>query len=99
MATHFESELSLHDAFYARGDSLRTNFGQWDCCDPIAHVILDLVEAQTELACAFDDVGDAAIRAALKKRSAAAKELMDAINEHEGCRCRFSGADEGAGEL
>jgi hypothetical protein len=60
------------------------NFGQWDCCDPVAHVILDLVEAQAELACAFDDVGgDAAIEAALKKRRVVVEELMAAIKEHE----------------
>jgi hypothetical protein len=85
----FESEISVHDAFYARGDLLRPDFGRWDCCDPVANVILDLVEAQRELADAISDDadygvgGDAAIKAALKKRRAAAEQLMAAIDEHE----------------
>jgi hypothetical protein len=79
---------SFHDDFYARGDSLRAKFGGWDCCDPVAHVILDLVEAQTELADAIDDYanygGDfAAIETAMKKRGTAAKKLLPAIDEHE----------------
>jgi hypothetical protein len=83
MAEVFASEINFHDAFYARGDSLRPKFGLWDCCDPVANVLLDLVEAQTELADAFD-AGDAAIKAALKKRSDVAKELKAAIDEHQG---------------
>jgi hypothetical protein len=84
----FESKTSFHDAFYARGDRLRAKFGQWDCCDPVAHVILDLVEAQTELANAIDDFAnyggsEAAIRAAMAERAAVAKKLMPAIDEHE----------------
>src|SRR5262249_15619122 len=79
----FEPELNFHDAFYARGDLLRLGFGLWDCCDPVANVLLDLVEAQTELAQAIDDGGAAAIKAALKKRSDAAEKLGAAIREHE----------------
>jgi hypothetical protein len=89
MVAEFESEMSFHDAFYARGDSLRPTFGMWDSCDPVAHVILDLVEAQTALAGAIDDYatngsGEAAIKAAMQKRSAVAKKLLPAIDEHEG---------------
>jgi hypothetical protein len=83
-----ESELSFHDQFYARGDLLRAKFGQWDACDPVAHAILDLVEAQTALADAIDEYanfggGEAAIRAAMAKRAAAAEKLLPAIKDHE----------------
>jgi hypothetical protein len=46
MTTRFKSQYSEHDAFYLRGDLLRSAFGNWDACDPVAHCILDLVEAQ-----------------------------------------------------
>jgi hypothetical protein len=77
-----------HDAFYARGDRLRANFGQWDYCDPVAHVLLDLAEAETLLTNAIDEYAnyggsEAAIRAAMEKRSAIAKKLAPAIDEHE----------------
>jgi hypothetical protein len=84
MSTEFKSEYSLSALFYARGDLLRPKFGAWDCCDPVAHVILDVVEAQNELAdlfadeaefCNFDS-DDAPYRAALQKRHAAGKRLM-----------------------
>ena len=53
MTTPFKSQYSEHDAFYLRGDLLRSAFGKWDVCDPVAHCILDLVEAQHELADLF----------------------------------------------
>jgi hypothetical protein len=86
--TTFESTYSEHDAFYARADLLRPNFGQWDMCDPVAHAILDIVEAQNELAEAFDDDAhclgnEAAVTAAVEKRHAAGKELMDALEDRE----------------
>ena len=76
-----------HDAFYARGDLLRPEFGQWDYFDPVAHILLDLCEVQTALAHAIDNFAnygdsDAAIRTAMEKRSAIAKRLMPAIDEH-----------------
>jgi hypothetical protein len=82
----FGSEI--HDQFYARGDLLRPNFGHWDYCDPVANVILDLVEAQTKLADAISDYANfggskAAIRTAMQQRFGAAKKLMPAIDEHE----------------
>jgi hypothetical protein len=84
----FKSEIDFHDAFYDRGNSLRAKFGLWDCCDPVAHAILDLAEAQTDLANAIDDYAshngsEAAIRAAMEKRSTVAKKLLPAIDEHE----------------
>jgi hypothetical protein len=85
---HFKSDIHEPEAFYLRGDLLRPAFGQWDACDPVCHCILDLVEAQTEMQHAFDDyaygVGrDAAVEAATKKRRAAAKKLMDALDDQE----------------
>jgi hypothetical protein len=79
----FKSEMSFHDEFYARGDALRPEFGVWDCASPAARAILVVVEAENELAKAFDE-DLAAIKAALAKRRAAAEQLMDAITEHEG---------------
>ena len=69
--------------------ALRRYFGLWDEYDPVANAILDLVEAQNELAQAFsaeqyaDVDGAPEVGPALAKRSAAAKRLMAAINEHE----------------
>jgi FAD/FMN-containing dehydrogenase len=40
MTTRFKSQYSEHDAFYLRGDLLRSAFGNWDACDPVAHCIL-----------------------------------------------------------
>ena len=50
MTPGFKSQYSEHDAFYLRGDLLRSAFGNWDACDPVAHCILDLVEARHKLA-------------------------------------------------
>jgi hypothetical protein len=72
-----------------RSYALRRYFGLWDDADPVANAILDLVEAQNELAQAIsaeqyaDIDGAPEIGSALGKRAAAAKELMAAINEHE----------------
>jgi hypothetical protein len=86
MTTPFESQYSDIDAFYLRGDLLRPEFGRWDSLDPVAHAILDLVEAQHELANLFADEGDygiidneAAFTAAVKKRRAAGEKLMRAL--------------------
>jgi hypothetical protein len=83
-----QTKDDFSDAFYARGNALRSEFGQWDCCSPVAHAILTLVEAENELAKAFDEDsygpdGSSGIKAALAKRRAAAEQLLDAINEHE----------------
>ena len=86
--TTFKSEYSQHDAFYTYGDLLRAQFGLWDCLDPVAHAILDLVEAQNELANLFDDDAayctgsKAAYKAAIEKRHAAGERLMRALKEH-----------------
>jgi hypothetical protein len=73
-------------AFYARVDLLRPAFGKWDACDPVAHAILDAVEAQTELADAISDYVDinsdeAAIEAAKARRRAAGERLTRLISE------------------
>ena len=88
MTAHFKSDIDLLDAFYLLGDLLRPAFGQWDACDPVCHCILELVEAQTELQDTFDDFAnyggsDAAIEAAVKKRRAAAKKLMNALDDYD----------------
>lgn len=57
MREQFKSKYSDIDAFYARADLLRSQFGVWDARDPIAHIILDLVEAQSELSDLFEDEG------------------------------------------
>ena len=54
MTARFKSEYE-YDGFYERGDLLRPKFGLWDACDPVAEAILDLVEAQNELADLFDE--------------------------------------------
>jgi hypothetical protein len=74
----FTEKYSEHDAFYLRGDLLRPKFGLWDDCDPVAHAILDIVEAQCDLSDAFDDDAhccgsDAAFKAVIEKRDAAGK--------------------------
>jgi hypothetical protein len=72
-----------------RRNALRRHFGLWDEYDPVANAILDLVEAQNELAQAisageYADVdGAPEVGPALEKRSAAVKELMAAIDEDE----------------
>jgi hypothetical protein len=84
---NFKSKYSHHDAFYAHGNLLRAQFGQWDCLDPVADAILDLVEAQNELADLFDDgatygIGsEAAFKATVEKRHAAGERLMKALND------------------
>jgi hypothetical protein len=89
MTTRFKSQYSEHDAFYLRGDLLRSAFGNWDACDPVAHCILDLVEAQHELADLFvDDAeyciqNEAAFTAAVKKRHAAGEKLMRALEDRD----------------
>ena len=89
MTTPFTSDISPIDAFYLRAGLLRPEFGYWDACDPVCHAIFDLVEAQTEIQAAIDDDvsygvgGDAAIQAAVKKRTAAAKKLMTMLNNRD----------------
>jgi hypothetical protein len=86
MTTSFKSSYSKHDAFYLRGDWLRPKFGLWDDCDPVSHAILDVVEAQNELADAFDDDAhcidnEDAFTAVVKKRRAAGERLMRALED------------------
>jgi hypothetical protein len=86
MTTRFKAQYSHHDAFYLRAKLLRRAFGLWDSEDPVAHAILDLVEAQHELFDLFSDFmefnldSDAAFKAAVKKRYAAGKKLMEALD-------------------
>ena len=54
----------------------------------VFHCIFGLLEAQTEIADAIDDYaiyggGDAAIKAAVRKRYAAAVKLIDALEDRE----------------
>jgi hypothetical protein len=87
--TPFETEIDEMSAFYLRADWLRPMFGHWDCCDPVSHAILDLVEAQRELNDAVcsdvsgDRGGKAAIKAALARRQAAGEKLMEALEDRE----------------
>jgi hypothetical protein len=87
MTTHFASQYGFEDAFYLRGDLLRPEFGKWDACDPVAHCILDLVEAQHELAHLYSNTAtrgpynEAAFAAVVKKRHAAGKRLMEALDK------------------
>ncbi len=68
-----------------RRHALRRYFGLWDDLDPVANTILDLVEAQNELAQAISAEGYADIDGApevgpaLEKRAAAAVDLMHAL--------------------
>jgi len=87
-----DTESDWDKAFSVRGDLLRPGFGAWDSCDPVAHAILDVVEAQNELADAImnfvdgpgsDAAGEAAIKAAVEQRTVAAEKLMAAINDRE----------------
>jgi hypothetical protein len=75
--------LAFHDAFYKRGDELRAGFGQWDCCDPVAHALLDLVQAQNNVAQAIsDDVDYGApnvIKPAMDAPAEAAVKLIRAV--------------------
>jgi hypothetical protein len=89
MTFKFKSGYSQHDAFYARVELLRPQYGNWDCEDPVAHAILDVIEAQSVLNELFTDDAEhgsaskAAFRAVLKKRHTAGQKLMAAlIDEH-----------------
>jgi hypothetical protein len=81
----FKSEYDEIAAFYLRGDLLRHGFGKWDCCDPVADIILDLVEAQTELSDLFEADGlygcncEEAFKAAIQKRHAIGRRLLAAL--------------------
>jgi hypothetical protein len=84
MTTAFKAHYSKPDAFHARADLLRPMFGLWHCCDPVSHAILDIVEAQNELADAFDDDAhccgsEAAFKAVIEKREAAGRKLLTAL--------------------
>jgi hypothetical protein len=74
---------AFHDAFYKRGEELRADFGQWDCCDPVAHALLDLVQAQNNLAQAISDEVDYGvpnvIKPAMDARAEAAVKLIHAV--------------------
>ena len=85
-----DTESDWDKAFSVRGDLLRPGFGAWDSCDPVAHAILDVVEAQTELADAIMDfaegrgseaAGEATIQAAQENRRAAVKRLARVLAE------------------
>jgi hypothetical protein len=90
MSTHFKSKYSAHDAYYARVELLRPEFGVWDREDPVAHAILDVVEAQNELADLFAEattygIDDEEIefKAAIKKRHAAGEQLLAALKDRD----------------
>jgi hypothetical protein len=90
MTPPFKSEYSEHDAFYARGNLLRPQFGNWDCVDPVAHAILDVVEAQSEISDLHADdatygIGtrEAAFTTAVEKRHAAIKRLLRVAEDCE----------------
>jgi hypothetical protein len=74
---------AFHDAFYKRGEGLWAGFGQWDCCDPVAHALLDLVQAQNNLAQAISDEVDYdvpnVIKPAMHARAEAAVKLIHAV--------------------
>jgi len=83
-----ESPDAWEKAFCVRGDLLRPGFGNWDSCDPVAHAILDLVEAQNELADAISDyaeisASEAGIEAAKKNRRAAVERLARMLTRSE----------------
>jgi hypothetical protein len=73
--------------FYLRGDLQRHDFGKWDCCDPVAAAILDVVEAQSELHSLFEPAGlrdfscAEAFKAAIQKRHEACKKLLAALED------------------
>jgi hypothetical protein len=89
MTASSKSQYNETDAFYMRGDLLRSAFGKWDVCDPVAHCILDLVEAQHELRDLFADSAEngigseAAFTAAVRKRHVAGERLMEALNDRD----------------
>jgi hypothetical protein len=87
---HFKAKYSQHDAFYLRGDLLRPAFGDWDCADPVADAILDLVEAQnefSELFAAATEEGvtneDAEFKMAIEKRHAAGEKFLRALVDRD----------------
>lgn len=75
---NFRAEFSFHDAFHLRGDLLRPGFGMWDCLDPVAHVILDLVEAQKS---SYGVDCEEAFKAAIDKRHDIARKLLAALED------------------
>ena len=82
----FAAKYSDHDAFNLRVDLLRHGFGEWDCCDPISHILLDLVEAQGELSDLFADGEcgldcEAAFAAAVAKRHDVGRRLLAALED------------------
>jgi hypothetical protein len=84
----FKSGYDSVVMFYLRGDLLRPQFGEWDAIDPVSHILLDLVEAQSELSDLFHDaelacltVGADAFRAAVDKRHEAGKRLLAALED------------------
>jgi hypothetical protein len=83
--TLFKTQCDYCEMFYARGDLLRQKFGLRDALDPVAHAILDLVEAQHELADAYSDDAECGLKvdfkAAVEKRHAAGKRLMQALED------------------
>lgn len=89
MTIRFESTYTDHDAFYLRANLLRATFGQWDAFDPVSHAILDIVEAQRELSDLFSDAAEygvgneAAFTAAIEKRHAAGRKLLEALENRE----------------
>jgi hypothetical protein len=90
MTTRFKSEYDPLEAFYLRVRLLRPMFGRWDACDPVSHAILDIVEAQRELADAIANFaeygvgGDATtIKAAIEARHAAGEKLMQALEDRD----------------
>jgi hypothetical protein len=87
MKPKFQSEYD-YDGFYERAALLRPQFGLWDAYDLVAIALLDLVEAQNEIADCFDDDAhclgnEAAFKAASQKRYAAGKKLMEALEDRD----------------
>jgi hypothetical protein len=89
MTTKFKSQYDSYEAFQARVDLLRPMFGLWDAEDPVAHAILDIVEAQREVADAIYDYAtysfgsEAAIKVAVEKRERVGENLMAALEDRD----------------
>ena len=87
MTAPFTSTYNMFEAFRLRVEHLRGEFGGWDSCDPVAHRLLDFVEAQNEIAALFlDEYGTstkAAFRDAVEKRRIAGERLMQALNDRD----------------
>jgi hypothetical protein len=85
--TIFKSNYDKCETFILRRDLLRPLFGCWDVCDPVSHAILDVVEAQRELADLFMDDADyglateADFMEVIKKRHAAGEKLMATLKD------------------